>query len=77
MSACIPCGTVSKSEQNVIKYYMNLYKEKGFVSYVYRLYENGPIKIVEQKSFEIIFKESIKPNFKNGAEYFSIQEFKG
>jgi len=71
--SCLPCGKVTASEQTIIKYY----KSTGKDYYVYRLASNKPFNIIEKEYFNKVFKEQIKSNFINGAEYFSIQEFKG
>lgn len=76
MAKCIPCSKVTQSERDVIKYYKQLYKDKGIEFYVYRLETNGSIRFVSKKEFNMVFESKIKPNFPQGAEYFSIQEFK-
>ena len=75
--SCIPCSKVSQSEQDVIKYYRNIYLTKDIEYYVYRLSANDTIKITKKDSFKVIYKQQIQPNLKNGAEYFNIQEFRG
>ena len=70
---CLPCAKVSASERNVVKYY----KSTGKDYYVYRLNKTSPFNFVEKQYFNDIFENQIKPNFENGAEYFSIQEFTG
>lgn len=75
--SCIPCTKVSQSEHDVIKYYKKVFEKTGKVFYVYRLSSNSGFNVVEKLYFETIFNTQIKPNFDNGAEYFTIQEFTG
>lgn len=75
MSKCIPCSKMDQTEQDVIKYYKNLYKKHGIEYYVYRLESNAPIKFVTKKDFNMVFESQIKPAFPKGSEYFHIQEF--
>lgn len=75
--SCIPCSKVSLSEQDVIMYYKDLYKTKGIEYYVYRLSSKSGLYFVEKSYFNEVFINQIKPNFHNGSEYFSIQEFTG
>ena len=77
MSNCLPCSKVSKMEKSVVQFYKKLYEETGRLFYVYRLETGANFSFIEGKYFSKILEEQIKPNFKNGAEYFSIQEFKG
>lgn len=74
---CFSCSKLSKNAKNVVKYYRELYETKGLETYVYRLCGNCDFKIVRKEYFNDIFNKEIKPNFEKGAEYFSIQEFKG
>lgn len=72
--SCLPCSKVKNVD--VVKYYKQLYKEKGIETYFFRLKKGGDLKVVRKEQFSIIYKEQIKPNLVNGAEYFNIQEFK-
>jgi len=64
-------------EKSVVKFYKKLHEQTGRVFYVYRLEAGAEFNFIEDKYFTKILEQQIKPNFKNGAEYFSIQEFKG
>ena len=75
--SCLPCGKVTDKEKLIVKYYKTLFDTTGKEYYVYRLFTGDGLKFVEKKYFNRIFIGQIKPNFSNGAEYFSIQEFKG
>ena len=75
--SCLPCGKVTDKEKVVVKYYKTLFETTGKLFYVYRLGSNKAFNFVEKSYFNRIFETDIKPNLVNGAEYFSIQEFKG
>lgn len=74
---CLVCGKVNPQEAVIVKYYKTLFETTGKLYYVYRLKSNEGFKFVEKSCFNKIFETQIKPNFEQGAEYFSIQEFKG
>lgn len=74
--SCLPCGKVTHKEKTVVKYYKTLFETTGRIFYAYRLNKQDAFNFVEKQYFNTIFTEQIKPNFDNGAEYFSIQEFK-
>ena len=75
--SCLPCGKVTNNERLVVKYYKTLFETTGKLYYVYRLKTGGNLYVVEKSYFNSVFHNKIKPNFENGAEYFSISEFKG
>ena len=77
MSKCIPCSKVTTTEKSVIKFFKKLYKDSGTEYYVYRLGRKETFNFVKKELFTKILEEQIKPNFKNGAEYFHISEFTG
>lgn len=74
--SCLPCSKVSHQEKDVVKFYKDLHKTTGKVYWAYRLTEKGSFLFVENSSFARIRTEQIEPNFKHGAEYFRIDEFK-
>ena len=75
MDVCNPCAQLTKAQGDTVKIYINYYKEGKDDYYVYKLSQNGDIKIVKKKFFNIVFETEIKPNFDNGAEYWHISEF--
>ena len=77
MSECLPCSKVSNMERSVVMFYKKLFEQTGRIFYVYRLNSADGFNFIEQKYFSKVLEEQIKPNFVNGAEYYSIQEFKG
>lgn len=75
--SCFSCSKLSDRDRQVVKYYKTLFETTGKEYYVYRLNANEAFKFVEKQYFSKILQTQIKPNFDNGAEYYSIQEFKG
>lgn len=75
--SCLPCGKVTQKEQIVVKYYKTLFEKTGKIYYAYRLSNNSSFNFIEQQYFNDVFNKEIKPNLANGAEYYSIQEFRG
>ena len=73
--SCFACGKIEDSERATIKYYKNVHLKTGKVFYLYRKSSGSPLFVVESSYFETIFNNDIKPNFDEGAEYFSIREF--
>ncbi|MGR3218461.1 MAG: hypothetical protein ACUZ8H_01405 [Candidatus Anammoxibacter sp.] len=74
--ACFNCSKFKSADQDIIKEYRGYYEKNGKEFYIYRLKKNGGAHIVNKNSFNTVFERDIKPNFKNGAEYFHISEFK-
>ena len=74
--SCLPCGKITDNERVLVKYYQTLFEKTGEIYYVYRLSKGSSLNIIKKQYFNRILEEQIKPNFINGAEYFSIQEFK-
>lgn len=74
---CFTCQKgFSGTENDIINYYKRLYKEKGYLTYVYRVSEKGAIQIASKSSFLAIFDTIIKPNYDKGANYARIDEFR-
>lgn len=75
---CFACGRNFSGDINaLLRHFKQEYEEKGIVRYFYKTKKDGSIKIVRESSFKEVFKREIKPNFKKGAEYAHISEFKG
>ena len=73
-SKCFSCGSgfSGDTRQLLLKY-----KQEGKDVYFFKTKKDGDIFIVKQAQFKEVFKNTIKPNFKKGAEYAHISEFKG
>lgn len=77
MSNCFVCGAMFTGDVNeLLAKYKKEFEEKGFERYFYHTGDKI-IKIVRSESFKQIFKDEIKNNLKNGAEYAHIKEFTG
>lgn len=72
--SCLPCSRANAQEQDAFKYYRGIYDKTGQEYFVYKLSTKDGYKIVKSQYFNEIFETQIKPNFENGAEYFSIRE---
>ena len=76
-SQCFSCGQNFTSDVNaLLRAYKKQYEELKIVRYFYKLSINGAIMICTESSFNFIYKEHIKPNFNNGAEFSHISEYK-
>jgi len=75
--SCLPCAKANNAEQDIFKYYKGVYDKTGKLFYIYKLSPKDGYKVVEKSYFTKIFNDQIKPNLKNGAEYYSIQEVTG
>ncbi len=74
---CITCGaSFNGTERDLAIYFKEQYDKHGVERFVYRLGLKQPFMFVRKEYFNEVFKTQIKPNFENGAEYWSIQEFK-
>lgn len=77
MAQCITCGaSFNGTERELALHFKQQYENHGIVRYVYRLSPSEAFKFVRAESFNILLQSEIKPNFKNGAEYFHIAELK-
>ena len=77
MSSCFSCGQMFKgSARELLVYYKRQFETEGIERYFYRLSPKSDLKIVKKKYFKSIFKQEIKPNLINGAEYAHISEVK-
>ena len=75
---CFSCGRSFNGDVNaLLRHFKQEYEQKGIIRYFYKTETNGSIKTVREKHFKEVFKREIKPNFKKGAEYAHISEFKG
>lgn len=74
--SCLPCSKVSLQEKDIVKFYQEHYKKTGKLYWVYRLSSKDRFLFIENAYFAKIRKEQIEPNFRHGAEYFRIDEFK-
>ncbi len=73
---CITCGaSFNGTERDLAMYFKEQYDKHGIERFVYRLNPKDGFKFVRKEHFNFIFHSEIKPNFKNGSEYWSIQEF--
>lgn len=74
---CFSCGQTFNGTVNELLQRFKLdYLERGVERYFYKESLNSDIRIVNKQQFKHIFDEKIKPNFKNGAEYAHISEYK-
>lgn len=73
-SKCFSCGNGfnGNTRQLLMKY-----KQDKKDVYFFRIVKDGDIFIVNKEQFKKVFASQIKPNFKKGAEYAHISEFKG
>lgn len=71
---CFSCGAGFKGNTRQL---LLQYKQAQKDVYFYKLEEGGDIYIVNKKQFKTVLQKQIKPNFKKGAEYAHISEFKG
>lgn len=71
---CFSCGEGfnGSTRQLLLKY-----KQEGKDVYFFKKVKDGDIFIVNKNQFKEVMKTQIKPNFKKGAEYAHISEFKG
>lgn len=75
--SCFSCGENFNQNTNaLLRAFKEQYLKYGIVRYYYRISLTEPIKICTQSSFNIIYKNEIKPNLINGAEYSHISEYK-
>ncbi|NRA92159.1 MAG: hypothetical protein HRU26_05645 [Psychroserpens sp.] len=75
--SCFSCGkTFNGSVNDLLQLYKREYLTKGVERYFFRLKTNGDVKIIHKDQFKNVFDSQIKPNFKNGAEYAHIREYK-
>ena len=74
---CFSCGqTFNGSVNELLQRFKRDYLERGVERYFFKLETNGDVKIIKQNQFKNVFKTQIQPNFKNGAEYAHISEYK-
>lgn len=74
---CFSCGqTFNGSVNELLQRFKRDYLERGVERYFFKLNTNGDVKIIKKDQFKNIFETQIKPNFKNGAEYAHISEYK-
>lgn len=74
---CITCGaSFNGTERDLALFFKEQYLKNGISRYVYRLSPSSGFMFVRNDHFEFILKTQIKPNFKNGAEYFHISELR-
>lgn len=71
---CFSCGNgfAGDTRQLLLKY-----KQEKKDVYFFKKVKDGDIYIVKKANFKEVFNTQIKPNFKKGAEYAHISEFKG
>lgn len=73
---CFTCGKGFNYDVNqTLMHFKQQYEELGIERYFYKLSISDPIKICRRSDFNAIFKEQIKPNLQNGAEYAHISEY--
>jgi len=74
---CFSCGqTFNGSVNELLQRYKLDYIQRGVERYFFKESENGDVKIINKDQFKYYFDNHIKPNFKNGAEYAHIKEYK-
>ena len=74
---CFSCGQTFKGSVNdLLQRFKRDYLERGVERYFYRESTNGDVKTFKKEQFAYIFKNKIQPNFKNGAEYAHISEYR-
>lgn len=73
-SKCFSCGNGFNGSTREL---LLKYKQEKKDVYFFRIEKGGDIFIVKKDAFKEVFKREIKPNFKKGAEYAHISEFKG
>lgn len=71
---CFSCGNGFNGDTRQL---LLKYKQDKRDVYFFKKVKDGDIFIVQKASFKEVFATQIKPNFKNGAEYAHISEFKG
>jgi hypothetical protein len=71
---CFSCG---KGFSGDTRQLLLKYKQDKKDVYFFKKVKDGDIFIVKKEHFKEVFKTQIKPNFKKGAEYAHITEFKG
>lgn len=77
MANCFSCGKGFKGSVNeLLQLYKQDYLQRGVEHYFFKESTNGDVKIIKKDQFKYYFKHHIKPNFKNGAEYAHIKEYK-
>lgn len=74
---CFSCGqTFNGSVNEVLQRFKRDYLERGVERYFYKESLSGDIKVIKKNQFKHIYETKIKPNFKDGAEYAHIKEYK-
>jgi hypothetical protein len=74
---CFSCGkSFNGSTKELLQYFKREYVQNGVERYFYRKEKGGDIYVINKDKFKKVFKEQIKPNFKKGAEYAHIKEYK-
>jgi hypothetical protein len=71
---CFSCG---KGFSGDTRQLLLKYKQEKKDVYFFKKVKDGDIFIVRKEHFKEVFNTQIKPNFKKGAEYAHITEFKG
>lgn len=75
-TGCFTCGRSFNGDVNKsLLAFKKQFEVSGISRYFYRLEANGEIFTCRASSFKTIFKEQIKPNLDNGAEYSHISEY--
>jgi len=74
---CFSCGqTFNGTVNELLQRFKRDYLERSVDRYFYKESATGDVKIIKKDQFAYIFKNKIQPNFKNGAEYAHISEYK-
>lgn len=77
LKKCFSCGERFDNDLNsLLSKYKKEFEQKGIIRYYYHLGDNK-IKICRAETFKVLFKNVIKKELKNGAEYARIDEFTG
>lgn len=74
---CGICAKLNRKETDLVKVYKGYFTKYGKEYFVFRTSIRGDLKIVVKEQFDTVFESEIKPNFKNGAEFFHIKEYTG
>lgn len=72
---CNPCAGISSDSKKLVAKLKKEYDSGISDHYVFRLKTGEKVSFVRKKYFNLVFEDKIKPNFKNGAEFWHISEF--
>jgi len=72
----MPCFSCGQTFNGTVNDLLQRLKRENKDVYFYKESATGDVKIVNKNQFNYVFEKYIKPNFKKGAEYAHISEYK-